>query len=112
MVWEGKLVQVTYIEHDGTTHEVDAAEGHSLMEVAIEKMIPGIDGDCGGACACATCHVFVDEAWLAKTGEKDDMETSMLEFAEGIEANSRLACQIKASAELDGIVVRLPESQH
>ena len=86
--------------------------GHALVAVAIEKMIPELGGVCGGACACSTCHVFVDEAWLAKTGEKDDMETSMLEFAEGIEANSRLACQIKATAELDGIVVRLPESQH
>jgi len=82
------------------------------MEVAIEQMVPGIDGDCGGACACATCHVFVDDAWLSKTGEKSDMENSMLEFAEGIEANSRLACQIKASAALDGIIVRLPSSQH
>jgi len=106
------LVQVTYIQHDGTTHKVDAPDGHSLMEVAVDNIVPGIDGDCGGACACATCHVYVDDAWLAKTGEKDDMETSMLEFAEGIEANSRLACQIKASADLDGIIVRLPESQH
>ncbi len=106
------MVKIIYIEHDGTTHNVDAQEGHSLMEVAIEKMIPGIDGDCGGACACATCHVFVDDAWLSKTGEKSDMENSMLEFAEGIEANSRLACQIKASAALDGIIVRLPSSQH
>ena len=106
------MVKIIYIEHDGTTHNVDAPEGHSLMEVAIEQMVPGIDGDCGGACACATCHVFVDDAWLSKTGEKGDMENSMLEFAEGVEANSRLACQIKASAALDGIIVRLPSSQH
>lgn len=106
------MVKIVFIEHDGTTHNVDAQEGYSLMEVAIDQMIPGIDGDCGGACACATCHVFVDDTWLSKTGEKSDMENSMLEFAEGIEANSRLACQIKASAALDGIIVRLPSSQH
>jgi len=106
------LVQVTYIEHGGATHTVEADEGKTLMEVAVENMISGIDGDCGGACACATCHVYVDEAWLAKAGEKGEMEASMLDFAEGVEDTSRLACQITAQAALDGIVVRLPESQH
>lgn len=106
------MVRITYVTHDGEQHDVEAEAGHSLMEVAVEKLVPGIDGDCGGACACATCHVYVDDAWLEKSGAKEDMENSMLEFAEGVEANSRLACQIKASAEIDGIVVRLPESQH
>jgi len=74
--------------------------------------VPGIDADCGGACACATCHVYVDAAWLEKTGDKTAMEESMLDFAEGVEPNSRLACQIKIADGLDGLVVRLPESQH
>ncbi|MEQ9520555.1 MAG: 2Fe-2S iron-sulfur cluster-binding protein [Parvibaculum sp.] len=106
------MVQVTYIEHGGTTHTVNADEGKTLMEIAVENMISGIDGDCGGACACATCHVYVDDAWIAKTGEKGEMEASMLDFAEGVEASSRLACQITTHAGLDGIVVRLPSSQH
>jgi len=106
------VVRITYVEHDGTKHEIEAPEDRSLMEVAVENMVPGIDGDCGGACACATCHVYVEDAWLSKSGEKSEMETSMLEFAEGIEENSRLACQIKTSSALDGIVVRIPESQH
>lgn len=106
------LVKITYVEHDGTKHDVDAPEDRSLMEVAVENMVPGIDGDCGGACACATCHVYVDDAWLSKAGEKSEMETSMLEFAESVEANSRLCCQIKTGAAVDGILVRLPESQH
>lgn len=106
------MVQVTYIEHDGTAHTVEADDGKSLMEVAVEKMISGIDGDCGGACACATCHIYVDEAWLSKVGEKSEMEASMLDFAEGVTEASRLACQITAGPGVDGIVVRLPESQH
>ncbi|MEQ9145646.1 MAG: 2Fe-2S iron-sulfur cluster-binding protein [Parvibaculaceae bacterium] len=106
------MVQVTYVEFGGTEHKIDAPEGRSLMEVAVENMVPGIDGDCGGACACATCHVYVDEAWADKAGEKGEMEASMLDFAEGVQENSRLACQIKTAADIDGIVVRLPESQH
>jgi ferredoxin, 2Fe-2S len=106
------LVKITYVEHDGTKHDVDAPEDRSLMEVAVDNMVPGIDGDCGGACACATCHVYVDDAWVSKTGERSEMESSMLEFAEAVEANSRLACQIKTSAGIDGVIVRLPESQH
>jgi 2Fe-2S ferredoxin len=74
--------------------------------------VPGIDGDCGGACACATCHVYVDEAWNGRAGERSTMESSMLEFAENVESNSRLGCQIKMTADLDGLTVRLPESQH
>ena len=82
------------------------------MEGALRFAIPGIEGDCGGAGACATCHVYVDEAWLAKTGEKSAMEESMLDFAENVEPNSRLSCQIKVSDDLDGLIVRMPESQH
>ena len=106
------MAKITYIEHDGTEHTVDVKTGLSVMEGAIKNNIPGIDADCGGACACATCHVYVDEAWASKTGEKSAMEESMLDFAEGVEPNSRLACQIKMSDALDGLVVNLPESQH
>jgi len=106
------MAKITYIEHDGTEHVVDVKSGQSVMEGAVKHNIPGIDADCGGACACATCHVYVDPAWTAKTGEKNSMEESMLDFAESVEDNSRLSCQIKVTDDLDGLVVRMPESQH
>jgi len=106
------MAKITYIEHSGATHEVDAKAGLTVMEAAVKNNIPGIDADCGGACACATCHVYVDPAWLDKTGKPTAMEESMLDFAEGVESNSRLSCQIKITDELDGLTVRLPESQH
>ena len=106
------MAKITFIEHSGDEHEVEAKAGLSVMEAAVKNNVPGIDADCGGACACATCHVYVDEAWLAGTGERTAMEQSMLEFAEGVEPNSRLACQIRIDEALDGLVVRLPESQH
>jgi len=104
--------KVTYIEFDGAEHVVDVKNGLSVMEGAVKNNIPGIDADCGGACACATCHVYVDVAWKDKTGTPSAMEESMLDFAENVEPNSRLSCQIKVSDELDGLVVRMPESQH
>ena len=106
------MANITYIEHNGTEHTIEVKTGQSVMEGAVKHNIPGIDADCGGACACATCHVYVDEAWLDKTGEKSAMEESMLDFAEGVEPNSRLSCQIKVTDELDGLTVRMPESQH
>ena len=106
------MAKITYIEHDGTEHVIDVKNGLSVMEGAVKNNIPGIDADCGGACACATCHVYVDDAWKSKTGEKSAMEESMLDFAENVEENSRLSCQIKVSDTLDGLVVRMPESQH
>ena len=106
------MAKITFIQHDGSEQSYDGKTGLSVMEVAVKNNVPGIDADCGGACACATCHVYVDEAWLAKTGAKSAMEASMLDFAEGVEPNSRLACQIKVTDALDGLVVRLPESQH
>lgn len=106
------MAKITYIEHNGTPHEVDVKTGLSVMEGAVKNNIPGIDGDCGGACACATCHVYVDDAWRAKVGTPEDLEKSMLEFAENVEESSRLACQIVVSDALDGLVVRMPESQH
>jgi 2Fe-2S ferredoxin len=106
------MPKIKYIEHSGREHEVEVPAGWSVMEGAVKNLIPGIDADCGGACACATCHVFVDQAWLDKLPKKDDMEVTMLDFAPEVEANSRLSCQIKVSPELDGLVVRMPKSQH
>lgn len=105
------MANITYIQFDGTETTVDVKNGLSVMEGAIKNDIEGIDADCGGACACATCHVYVDEAWLEKLGRPNPMEGSMLDFAENREANSRLSCQVKVSDELDGLIVRLPESQ-
>jgi ferredoxin, 2Fe-2S len=106
------MPKITYIEHNGTEYAVDVKKGLSVMEGAVKHNVPGIDADCGGACACATCHVYVDEAWREKVGEASAMEESMLDFAENVEPNSRLSCQIRVTDELDGLVVRLPESQH
>ena len=106
------MPKITYIDSGGTPRTVDAELGSTVMETAIRNNIPGIEAECGGACACATCHVYVDEAWRGKTGEKSAMEESMLDFAENVEPNSRLSCQIKVSDALDSLVVRLPESQH
>ncbi len=106
------MAKITYIEFSGAEHVVDVKPGLTVMEGAVKNNVPGIDADCGGACACATCHVYVDEAWLPKTGDKSAMEESMLDFAEGVEPNSRLSCQIKVTDALDGLVVTMPESQH
>lgn len=105
------MPKITYIEHNGTEHTIDAEEGVSVMEAAVKNMVPGIDADCGGACACATCHVYVDEAWREKTGKPESMEESMLDFAAEPKENSRLSCQVKVTAALDGLIVRLPEFQ-
>ena len=106
------MAKITYIQFDGTETAVEVKPGLSVMEGAIKNNIPGIDADCGGACACATCHVYVDEQWRDKTGTPSAMEESMLDFAENVEPNSRLSCQIRVSDALDGLVVRLPENQH
>jgi 2Fe-2S ferredoxin len=106
------MARITYVEHDGTAHEVEVADGLSLMEGAIQNGVPGIDGDCGGNAACATCHVFVREAWRARLGRPGDMELAMVEMAQGFDpASSRLACQIKVSPLLDGLVVDMTETQ-
>lgn len=105
------MPKITFIDAAGTKRDVDAKTGASVMEAAVQNMIPGIDADCGGACACATCHVYVAAEWLGKLKTKDDMEDSMLDFAEDVQDNSRLSCQILMSDELDGIVVSTPEAQ-
>ncbi|MBV9861103.1 MAG: 2Fe-2S iron-sulfur cluster binding domain-containing protein [Alphaproteobacteria bacterium] len=106
------MPKVTYVEHDGTEHRLDVPVGLSVMRGAVNHNIPGIDADCGGECACATCHVYVDPAWFDKLGPQSDQEVSMLSFAALAEPNSRLSCQITMTDGLDGLVVRLPEAQH
>jgi ferredoxin, 2Fe-2S len=106
------MPKIKYVEHTGKEHEIEVPNGWSVMEGAVKNLVPGIDADCGGACACATCHVYVDQAWLAKLDPKQDMEETMLDFAQDLEPNSRLSCQIKVTPELDGLVVRMPKSQH
>jgi ferredoxin, 2Fe-2S len=105
------MAQVTYIQCNGEAHVVDVKPGLSVMEGAVKNNVPGVDADCGGACACATCHVFVDPAWQGLTGVRNPLEESMLDFAENTTADSRLSCQIRVTEALDGLVVRLPESQ-
>ena len=106
------MAKITYIAHDGSSRTLDIKNGLSVMEGAVKNNVPGIDADCGGACACATCHVYVDEAWTDKVGPPSAMEESMLDFAEGVKPNSRLSCQIKVSDSLEGLSVTTPESQH
>lgn len=106
------MAKVTYIEHDGTEHAVDVPDGLSVMEGAVRYTIPGIDGDCGGACACATCHVYVGEGWFEKLTPMNELERDMLDFAFDVRENSRLACQIRVTPALDGLVVRTPARQY
>jgi 2Fe-2S ferredoxin len=105
------MAKITFIGHDGTAREVTAQNGMSVMEAAVKNMVPGIDADCGGACACATCHVYVEPDWLEKTGKRSEMEEDMLDFAFDVRDNSRLSCQIKVSDALDGLTVKVPEKQ-
>jgi ferredoxin, 2Fe-2S len=108
------MPKVTYVEYNGRQHDQEVPVGLSIMRGAVDNNVPGIDADCGGECACATCHVYVDPAWLERVGtpEAGSQEASMLSFAATAEPNSRLSCQIKMSEALDGLVVRLPEGQH
>ena len=106
------MPKVTYIEFNGQEHTVEVEKALSIMEGAVQNNVPGIDADCGGSCACATCHVYVDEDWKDKLPEQSDAEKDMLDFAFETKANSRLSCQIFLEDEtLNGIVVRLPEKQ-
>lgn len=106
------MAKITYIEPSGVEHHVDVPNGLSVMEGAKRFTIPGIDGDCGGACACATCHVYVDPAWFDRLRPMDELEHDMLDFAFDIEPTSRLSCQIKVAEPLDGLVVRIPKRQY
>lgn len=106
------MTKVTMIEHDGSVRDLDLEDGFSLMEGAVRNGVSGIEADCGGACACATCHVYVDEAWIDRVGLPSSMEEEMLGIAASqVTSTSRLSCQITVRAEFDGLVVRLPASQ-
>jgi len=105
------MPKITYIEHNGKAHEIDVPNGLSVMEGAVQNNIPGIDADCGGSCACATCHVYVDEKWFSKLPNKEDAEEDMLDMAFEPNKFSRLSCQLIVSDELEGLVVNLPEKQ-
>ena len=105
------MTKLTFIAPDGARHEVEAENGSTVMEAAIRNGVAGIEAECGGACACATCHVYVDEAWFEATGEPQPMEQDMLDFAYDVRPTSRLSCQIRVRDELDGLVVSVPERQ-
>ena len=105
------MPKITYIENNGKTHTIEAANGLSVMEGAVQNNIPGIDADCGGSMACATCHVYVKEEWFNKLPKKEDGEEDMLDMAFEPKKNSRLSCQLMISDQLDGLVVNLPEKQ-
>ncbi len=105
------MIKVTMISHDGERFELDAEPGISLMEAAVNNAVPGIDGDCGGECACGTCHIKVAAEWREKTGAPGDDESAMLSMTPEQGENSRLACQISLDESLNGLVVEMPEFQ-
>jgi 2Fe-2S ferredoxin len=105
------MPKITFIQPDGTAQTVEAETGMTVMETARKNDIEGIEAECGGACACATCHVYVEEAWREKTGSPSEMEEDMLDFAFEVRETSRLSCQIKVTDDLDGLVVHIPEKQ-
>lgn len=105
------MAKITYITPDGTVYEVEAENGSTVMEAAIHNQVPGIEAECGGACACATCHVYIDGPWMEVVGQPAPMEEDMLDFGYDVRPNSRLSCQIRVSDAIDGMVVRVPERQ-
>ena len=102
---------ITFIEHNGNEHQVDIEEGRSVMQLAVDNGVPGIDADCGGSCACGTCHVIVDKDWVAAIGSANDDESQMLDMTPEKTETSRLSCQIPATDAMNGMVVRIPEFQ-
>ncbi|HHB83209.1 MAG TPA: 2Fe-2S iron-sulfur cluster binding domain-containing protein [Devosia sp.] len=105
------MTKITFVEANGTVHETQAENGASVMETALKNSVPGIVAECGGACTCATCHVYVGEGWTEKVGPPSAMEEDMLDFAFEVKPSSRLSCQIIVSDEFDGLVVDIPEQQ-
>ena len=103
------MAKITFIEHNGTEHTVEGDNGMSVMEVAVKNMVPGIDADCGGACACATCHVYLQGEWAEKLAERSEMEEDMLDFAFDVKDSSRLSCQISVTPELEGCKVTIAQ---
>lgn len=106
------MPKITFVDFEGTSRVVDAAVGDSVMETALAQDVPGIDADCGGACACATCHVYINEEWTHRIGKAEDLESEMLSVAEEVRDNSRLSCQVVITDEMDGLVISTPESQY
>ncbi len=106
------MAKVTFIQFSGEETTVDAPNGTSLMNAAIDNLVPGIDADCGGECSCATCHVLIADGWVEKAGQPSEQENSMLDLNPDRESNSRLSCQIEITDELDGLTVNLPEFQY
>ncbi len=106
------MAKITYIENGGVEHHVDVPTGLSVMDGAKRFTIPGIEGDCGGACACATCHVYVEAGWSERLPPMEELEKEMLDFAFDTKENSRLSCQIKVDDSLEGLVVRTPPRQY
>jgi 2Fe-2S ferredoxin len=105
------MPKITYVQPDGTSQTVDAQAGMTVMEAAKKNLVAGIEAECGGACACATCHVYVDDAWREKVGKPSAMEEDMLDFAFDVREESRLCCQIKVTDGIDGLIVRVPAKQ-
>ena len=105
------MPKITYIEHNGKSHTLEVANGLTVMEGAVQNNIPGIDADCGGSCACATCHVYVDEKWFKKLANKESAEEDMRDMAFEPQKFSRLSCQLTVSDALDGLVVNMPSKQ-
>ena len=105
------MPKITYIEHNGKSHTIEVAKGLTVMEGAVQNDIPGIDADCGGSCACATCHIYVNEKWFEKLNKKESAEEDMLDMAYEPNKFSRLGCQITITEELDGLVVKMPSKQ-
>jgi 2Fe-2S ferredoxin len=105
------MTKITYKDAAGASRTVEAQDGSTVMETAIRNAVPGIEAECGGACACATCHVYIDDAWTAIVGKPTQMEEDMLDFAFEVRPTSRLSCQIKVAPNLDGLVVTTPTKQ-
>ena len=110
LLWQG-ADSAAVVDADGTARTVEGEAGATVMETAIKHGVPGIEAECGGACACSTCHVYIDEVWREKVGGPSPMEEDMLDFAYGVQPNSRLSCQIKVSEDFDGLTVRTPDRQ-
>lgn len=105
------MTTITFIDSTGTSRAIKADDGSTVMETALRNNVPGIEGECGGACACATCHVYVDEAWADRIPKAEQMEEDMLDFAFDVRPTSRLSCQIRVRAEIDGLTVTTPARQ-
>ena len=105
------MAKITFIQPDGSAQTVEGEAGMTVMETAKKHLVPGIEAECGGACACATCHVYVDAAWRERVGPPAEMEEDMLDFAFDVREESRLSCQIKVTDGLDGLMVRIPDKQ-